>query len=89
MDNAFNPREVTMLAQIVDQACVEIGRCDEETKKMLAGRVIRLAEHGERDFNRLLSAIIGGQSKQAAHAEYGELRAAGPDAVQRELTDAG
>lgn len=68
MDHAFNPQEVTMLAQIVDQACTAIGGCDEATRDMFAARIIALAGQGERDFKILLSAITAGPTKEITHA---------------------
>jgi hypothetical protein len=55
MQHAYKPREVTMLAQVVEQACVALGSCDEATRDTIAVRVIAYAERGERDFERLLA----------------------------------
>jgi hypothetical protein len=58
LKNSFKPREVALLADVVDRACAEIGGCDEDTKSLIAMRVLALAERGERDFDVLLSSVI-------------------------------
>lgn len=55
MQHAYKPREVTMLAQVVEQACADLGRCDEATRDIVAVRVIAYADRGERDFEKLLA----------------------------------
>jgi hypothetical protein len=55
MQHAYKPREVIMLAQVVDQACADLGCCDEVTREIIAVRVIAYADRGERDFEKLLA----------------------------------
>ena len=66
MKNAFNPKEVEVLAKVVDEACLKVGCADERAKEMLALRVLDHAAQGERDFEKLLSVALNG--KAIAHA---------------------
>lgn len=59
MQHAYNPREVTMLAQVVERACAELAHCDGATRDTIAVRVIAYADRGERDFEKLLEAAKG------------------------------
>jgi hypothetical protein len=58
MENSFNPKEVDILAKVVDEACQKLGYVDETTKQMLAHRVLNYAAQGERDFETLLSIAL-------------------------------
>jgi hypothetical protein len=66
VENCFNPKEVKVLAKVVDEACLKIGHNDNMTKENLAVRVLFYAARGERDFDALLSAALNG--KAIAHA---------------------
>jgi hypothetical protein len=69
MLNSFDPNDMALLMEVVDQACVKIGGCDEATKAVIAARVLKSAGRGGRDFDTLLSiALYGSAVKAGWHA---------------------
>jgi len=58
MNYAFKPREVAMLAQIVNRACAARGGCDEVTRATIASRIVAYAAPGERDFEKLFARAL-------------------------------
>jgi hypothetical protein len=60
MQNSFNPTEVNILAKVIDEACLKLGRIDDMTKENVAARVLDYAAQGERDFETLLSVALHG-----------------------------
>lgn len=68
MQNSFDPKEIAVMTQVVDQACAELGGCDEITKKWIAARVLARAAEGECDFDLLLSVAISCARKPDPHA---------------------
>lgn len=69
MLKSFAPKDMALLMEVVGQACVEIGGCDEPTKAVIATRVLKSAGRGGRDFDALLSiALYGSPVKAEWHA---------------------
>lgn len=54
MQPCFDPRELELLAKVVDTICAELPACDSVTKDLIARRVLLLASEGEKDFDKLV-----------------------------------
>lgn len=67
MRNSFTPDDMALLMRVVDQACSDLGGCDDVTKSHMATRVLACASQGERDPDLLLSIAVNGQ-RRLAHA---------------------
>jgi len=61
MQNSFNPRELEILAKVIDEASLRLGHVDEMTRQNLAVRVLAYSAQGERDFDTLLSMALNGR----------------------------
>jgi hypothetical protein len=55
MTGSFDPEEVTLLASVFDRACKELKIRDEARETLVACRIVRLADQGERDPEKLLT----------------------------------
>jgi hypothetical protein len=69
MRNSFDPQEMALLIEVVDQACVRLGNSDDSTRAIIASRILTHAGEGKRDFATLLSiALYGTPGRTAPHA---------------------
>ena len=66
MKNSFNPREVNLLSEVVQEACRRLPCVDDQARQNVAARVIDSAAQGECDFDRLLSIALN--RRVTAHA---------------------
>lgn len=57
MSAFYKPEEIDLLASVIDRACAEKTMTDVD-KEILAMRILRAAENGERDPARLLKVAI-------------------------------
>jgi hypothetical protein len=62
MRNSFNPSEVTLLANVVDEACLKLGQTDIETRRSIAARVVSYAGQGECEYAALLALALNGKA---------------------------
>jgi len=49
----FEPKDLTFLAAVLAQACLDAGEIDDDEREVIAARIIRLAQAGEDDFGAL------------------------------------
>jgi hypothetical protein len=69
MKDSFDSEELILLTRVIDKACLELGGCDEATLADIASRVMAYySDHGELDFNALLSIATGGRMRETSHA---------------------
>jgi hypothetical protein len=69
MKDSFDSEELILLTRVIDKACLELGGCDEATHADIASRVMAYySDHGELDFNALLSIATGGRLRETSHA---------------------
>lgn len=64
MQNPFNPREMSVLIEVVDEACLRLGNCDDSTRAVIAARILAHAGEGKRDFATLLSLALHGSAER-------------------------
>ena len=60
MIGSYDPNEIAVLARVIAQAVADLCSRDESSKELIAGRVLALAEKGERDLQKLLAAAEHG-----------------------------
>jgi len=69
MRNSFDPQEMALLIEVVDQACLRLGGSDDSTRAVIAARILGHAGEGKRDFATLLSlALYGAPRRTEPHA---------------------
>jgi len=49
----FEPKDLTFLAAVLAQACLDAGEIDDDEREVIAARIFRLAQAGEDDFGAL------------------------------------
>lgn len=54
MGNSLSPDEMSILAKVIDDACLKLG-CDEAQREAIAARVTSCAAHGARDYETLFA----------------------------------
>lgn len=58
MTGSYDPHEIAVLARVIAHAVADLGSPDESSMELIAGRVLALAEKGERSFHKLLAAAV-------------------------------
>ena len=53
IESFFDPKDLTLFAAVLDQACSDEGVLDESRRRAMAFRIMRLAKTGERDSDTL------------------------------------
>jgi hypothetical protein len=59
MSAFYQPKEIDLLASVLDRACAEKPVIKEADKEAVAVRILYEAERGERDPDRLLKRALG------------------------------
>lgn len=73
MQYCLEPEDMALLIKVVDEACIQLGGCDESTKSIIATRILCHSYRGKRDYERSLAiALYGAPERLDGHRKSEE-----------------